>query len=132
MRYRYVVRRCPTGRQHFERLVAQALDDLPTEFQEKLDNVDVVIEGWPTPHQIRRAGRSPRDLVLGLYEGVPLIRRTHHYGLVPPDRIVIFRGPIEMVGRTDADIQRIVRKTVLHEIGHHFGLSDQRLKELGY
>lgn len=132
MGYRYVIRKHPMNRQRFEQLVAQALEALPTEFQEKLDNVDVVIEWWPTPDQIKRAGRRPQDLIFGLYEGVPLTHRTHHYGLVTPDRIIIFQGPIEMISQTDAEMRRTIRKTVLHEIGHHFGLSDQDLKELGY
>ena len=132
MRYEFAARQPATSRHRFERLVARALDELPAEFREKLDNVDVVIEWWPRPDQVRRTGRDPRDLVLGLYEGVPLTRRTRGYALVPPDRIVIFQGPIEMVGRTDVEIQGIVRRTVLHEIGHHFGLGDHELRELGY
>ena len=132
MRYRFVVRQPPTNRQRFEQLVARALDELPVEFREKLDNVDVIIEWWPTPDQVRRAGIKPNRLLFGLYEGVPLTRRSRSYALVPPDRIVIFQGPIEMMGRTDAEMQRIIGKTVLHEIGHHFGLADDELRDLGY
>jgi predicted Zn-dependent protease with MMP-like domain len=115
----------------FDHLVAQALDDLPPDIQQKLDNVDVVVEDWPDPATLRLAGvRHPTQL-LGFYHGVPRTRRTHSYGLVLPDKITIYRRPIEMRSRTTEDVRAAVRRVVKHEIAHHFGLDDNRLREIG-
>lgn len=120
------------SRQHFEELVAQALDSIPEHLWQVIDNVAVTVEEWPTRRQLDSVGLGPGHLLLGLYEGVPLTARTHHYGLVPPDRITIFRRPILMVCPPDDDaIRAQVRRTVLHEVAHHFGISDARLVELG-
>lgn len=118
-------------RSRFEGLVAQALDSLPSEFREKMQNVDLVIEDWPTREQLRRAGLPRGETLLGLYEGVPLTDRTSHYGLALPDKISIYQGPIEACCRTAGDVRRKVRQVVLHELGHHFGISEERLGELG-
>lgn len=115
----------------FEALVAQALDSLPPFFLNRLDNIDVTVEDWPTPADLESVGLGPRDLLFGLYQGVPLTQRTTNYGLVTPDRIVIYRGPIELTCRTDDEIRDQVRHTVIHEIAHFFGISDARLRELG-
>jgi predicted Zn-dependent protease with MMP-like domain len=119
------------NRSRFERLVGEALDSLPSEFQEKLENVDVVIRPWPTREELRRAGLSPRQTLFGLYEGVPLTKRTSRYGMVLPDRITIYQGPIEAYCRTAEEVRHKVRQVVMHEMGHHFGISDERLRELG-
>lgn len=114
----------------FERLVAEALDDLPQEFQERLNNVDVVIDDWADPATLKRAGlRHPMQL-LGFYHGVPQTKRSHRYGLVLPDKITIYRRPIEMRSRTREETQAIIRRVVRHEIAHHFGIDDDRLREL--
>jgi predicted Zn-dependent protease with MMP-like domain len=118
-------------RSRFERLVAQALDSLPSEFQEKMENVDLVIEDWPTPEELSRAGLPRGETLFGLYEGVPLTERTSRYGLVLPDKITLYQGPIEACCRTARDVRRKVRQVVLHELGHHFGISEERLGELG-
>ncbi len=118
-------------RSRFERLVAQALDSLPPEFGEKMQNVELVIEDWPTREQLRRAGLPRGGMLLGLYEGVPLTDRTSRYGLTLPDKITIFQKPIEACCRTEGDVRHKVRQVVLHELGHHFGISDERLRELG-
>ena len=111
--------------QAFEKLVAEALANLPTFFKEKLDNVDVVVEEWPSPDIAR--GR----LLLGLYQGVPKTARGRGYSLVLPDKITIFKGPIELVSRGSKEaIKNLVIDTVQHEIAHHFGISDARLREL--
>jgi predicted Zn-dependent protease with MMP-like domain len=90
------------------------------------------VEEWPTRRQIESTGVPRGSTLLGLYEGVPLTVRTSHYGLVPPDKITIFRGPILRHCPASEDaIRSQVRQTVLHEIAHHFGISDQRLIELG-
>jgi predicted Zn-dependent protease with MMP-like domain len=117
--------------QTFERLVAEALDDLPESIREKLDNVDVVIDDWPDPVTLQRAGvRHPTQL-LGFYHGVPHTKRGHGYGLVLPDKITIYRRPIEMRARTPEAARAIVRRVVRHEIAHHFGIDDDRLREIG-
>lgn len=122
--YRAVQGRFRPGRRHFERLVAEALDGLPEEFRRHLANVAVVIEEWPTEVTDGQAEESP---LLGLYRGTPLGERGSSYHLQAPDRITIFRGPILALGQTRADVVREVRDTVVHEIGHYFGLSDAEL-----
>jgi predicted Zn-dependent protease with MMP-like domain len=111
--------------------VAEALDSLPLEFQEKLDNEDVVISPWPTREEVRRMGLPPGGTLLGLYQGTPLTERTTSYGLVLPDKITIYQGPIEACCRGAEEVRRKVRQAVMHELGHHFGMSDERLRELG-
>jgi predicted Zn-dependent protease with MMP-like domain len=115
----------------FEKLVILALQKLPEVFKRSLENVDVVVEDEPTREQAGRVNASHRRMVLGLYQGVPLSRRNHLYGMVMPDKISIFKKNIERICRTDDDIIRIVTHTVQHELAHHFGISDQRLKDLG-
>ena len=111
--------------------MAEALQALPQEFQEQLDNIDVVVEGEPTIEQLVDAGLESGDNLLGLYEGVPLTERGANYGLVLPDKISIFQGPIEEAYRSDREIKAEVQRVVQHEIAHHFGLDDERLNELG-
>lgn len=118
-------------RERFERLVERAVDSLPEEFQERLENVDVVVEDWPSPEEIAYLGLKSRYELLGLYQGVPLTRRSHGYGLVPPDKVTIFQKPIEARYRDESRITREIGRVVRHEIAHHFGISDGRLKELG-
>jgi len=117
--------------QRFEELVVRAVDSLPDEFHERLENIDIVVADRPTPQQLATLRRKRGETLLGLYEGVPLTKRSRHYGLVPPDKITIFQQPIEAMCRTDARIIAEVRRVVLHEIAHHFGISDDRLRQLG-
>ena len=116
--------------EEFERLVAEALEELPAEFQKRLDNVDLVVAAEPTRVQRERAGIGPHQTLFGLYQGVPLTKRDRGYHLVLPDKITIFQRPMEAVCRTDEEIRNLVRKTVMHEIAHHFGIGDERLREL--
>jgi len=115
----------------FEWLVAQAIESLPEEFQERLENIDVVVADQPTREQLRVLGGRRGETLLGLYEGVPLTRRTHGYGMVIPDKVTIFQGPIEAMCKNDARIIAEVQRVVRHEIAHHFGISDDRLRQLG-
>jgi len=116
----------------FERLVAEAVDELPPFFQAKMDNVEVLVRKWPTRADLYDAGLEGGGLLLGLYHGVPLTERTGGYNLVPPDTITLFQGTIERVAGSDPEqIREQVRHTVIHEIAHHFGISDDRLRELG-
>jgi len=120
------------NRERFENLVTQAIDELPEEFREKLQNIDVVIEDLPSRSQLRRAKSRPGIVLLGLYEGVPLTRRDSHYGMVPPDKITIFQRNIEAkcTSSNEGDIRDEVQKIVRHEIAHHFGIGDARLKQI--
>ena len=117
-------------RERFEQLVAGAVDSLPEEFKAKLENIDVVAEDWPTFGQLARAGLRRGQTLLGLYEGVPLTKRGRHYGMVPPDKITIFQKPIEAKCGYNGDIIAEIRRVVRHEIAHHFGIGDARLKQL--
>ena len=116
-------------RRTFEYLVAKALDDIPEKLGRYVENVAVLVEDWPTPRQL--GGR--RGTMLGLYEGIDLTRRSPlSYGGVMPDRITIFRGPISSIANTEDELERMVTETVIHEVAHHFGISDARLHELGW
>ena len=118
-------------RERFEWFVVKAVEDLPEEFLTRLQNIDVVVEGYPTSSQVTRAGLRHGQTLLGLYEGVPQTRRGGHYGLVPPDKITIFQKPIEARCRNNTEIITEIQRIVKHEIAHHFGISDSRLKQLG-
>jgi predicted Zn-dependent protease with MMP-like domain len=117
-------------RERFEQLVAMAVDALPEEFLGRLENVDVVVEDHPTHAQLAEAKLRGGETLLGLYEGVPLTERTHYYGMVPPDKITIFQRPIEFRCRNDAEITAEIKSVVQHEIAHHFGIDDARLKQI--
>jgi predicted Zn-dependent protease with MMP-like domain len=107
----------------FEQAVRDALDALPEDLRGAMSNVAIVVDDESPPD-------SP---VLGLYQGVPLTRRGSFYSAVPPDKITIYRQPIERVAGTDpARLHEQVRRVVLHEIAHHFGISDERLLEIGH
>jgi len=117
-------------RGRFEWLVARAVDSLPEEFRTRLENIDVVVEDWPTHSQLAEVGLRYGQTLLGLYQGVPLTKRGRHYGLVPPDKITIFQKPIEAKCRDDAQITAEIQRVVRHEIAHHFGIGDARLRQL--
>ena len=117
-------------RERFEWLVAKAVQALPKEFIARLENIDVVVEDWPTVDQLARAGLRHGQTLLGLYEGVPLTKRGRGYGLVPPDKITIFKKPIEAKCRHDAEITAEIHRVVKHEIAHHFGIGDTRLEQI--
>jgi len=114
----------------FEALVARALDDLPLEFQRRLENVDVVVEDYPTSKQLGSTKLRGRTQLLGLYEGVPQTRRGRHYGMAVPDKITIFQKPIEAKARSDKEIEMEIQRVVRHEIAHHFGSSEETLRRL--
>lgn len=118
------------NQEEFAQLVTRAVEDLPQEFLTKLDNVDVVVEEYPTPARLRKSGLSRDETLLGLYEGVPQTERGSHYGMVLPDKITIFQKPIEANCRNSAELYAEVSRVLKHEIAHHFGISDERLREI--
>ncbi|MBI2025895.1 MAG: metallopeptidase family protein [Candidatus Levybacteria bacterium] len=111
----------------FKQLVSEALGSLPKEFAQKLNNVAVVVEDFPTTYQLKKSGLAPWALLFGLYEGVPQTKRGIYYSHIP-DKITIFKNSIEKVAKSKEEIKAQIRATVIHEIGHHFGLSDEQLK----
>ena len=117
-------------RERFEWLVARAVETLPEEFITRLENIDVVVEDYPTHSQLASVGLRRGQDLLGLYEGVPLTKRGAHYGLVPPDKITIFQKPIEAKCRYEAEIIAEIEKVVRHEIAHHFGIGEARLRQI--
>lgn len=117
-------------RREFERLVLKALEELPARFQDTLENLDIQVRWRPTQAELRRAGVR-RGTLFGLYLGVPLPRRGHGYSMTLPDTIVIYQQPHERYCRTEDEVVRQVRQTVLHEIGHYLGIDEDRLRELG-
>lgn len=114
----------------FEQLVVEALDSLPADFARHLDQVEVIVARRPSREQRRALGLKPWQSVYGMYHGVPLTERSSGM-FVMPDTIVIFQDALERDFRTEAALREQVRRTVLHEIAHAFGISDQRLRELG-
>ncbi len=101
-----------------------------SEFNTLQDNVDVVVDEYPALAQLRKSGLRRSETLLGLYEGVPQTRRGSHYGMVLPDKITIFQKPIEANCRSDAGLYDEVSRVLKHEIAHHFGISDARLREI--
>ena len=118
------------NREKFEWLVTQAVDSLPKEFRSRLENIDIVVQDKATPGQLAEVGMKRNESLLGLYEGVPLTRRSHSYGMVVPDKITIFQKSIEAICNNDTRVIAEVRRVVYHEIAHHFGVSDTRLEQL--
>ena len=117
-------------RERFEWLVAEAVDSLPDEFHTKLENIDVVVQDEPTPRQLVELRLKRGDTLLGLYQGVPLTKRSGHYGMVVPDKITIFQKPIETRCKNDTEVKAEIKRVVQHEIAHHFGIGDARLRQL--
>ena len=117
----------------FKALVAAALDDLPPEVGERLENVAVLVEARPDPDHLAELGYDPHESLLGLYEGINRLERGGGYHLVVPDRITLFWRPIlEEVASADPEkLRQEVRKTVVHEVAHHFGFDDAELERLG-
>jgi len=117
-------------KERFEWLVAEVVDSLPDEFRTKLENIDVVVQDEPTPGQLADIGLKRGETLLGLYQGVPLTKRSRHYGMVVPDKITIFQKPIEIRCKNDIEVKAEIKRVVQHEIAHHFGIGDARLRQL--
>ena len=115
----------------FEGLVERALDSLPPQIEAGLDNVAIIIQDWPSRQQMEDNEISDRAGLLGLYEGIPLVDRIG-YDMVAPDKITIFQKPIEALRLPPEETVEEIRKTVLHELAHHLGFSEDHLHDLGY
>lgn len=115
----------------FEQLVAEAIENLPQEIKDSLENIDIVVADEPTPEQLGYREMERGETLLGLYEGIPLPQRTYGYSGVMPDKITIFQKPIEKTSRSNSRLITEIQHVVKHEIAHHFGISDDRLEEMG-
>src|SRR3989344_3524272 len=113
----------------FEKLVNESIKAIPDRFLKKLENVEIVIEEQPTLEQAKKLRIRKDSFIFGLYDGVPQTKREY-YGQVLPDKITIFKKPIEEWAKSEKEIKEIVKNTVWHEIGHHFGLDEKRVREL--
>lgn len=117
-------------RREFERCVERALQSIPVPFQRYLENVAIIIEAWPSEDLLHSLDMASDDLLFGYYDGVPLTDPDWSDSMRLPDRIYIFKGPIEDVCDTRKDIEEEIRLTVVHEVGHHFGLDEEQLKHV--
>jgi len=119
------------GRERFRALVDEALSSIPAEFRDALQNIAIVIEQEPTRPQLEEAGvEDPDDTLLGLYEGTPLTERSWAHGNVLPDKITLFQRPIEDASESEDDVIVAIGETLIHEIGHYFGLSEEEIQQI--
>ncbi len=118
--------------QEFEAVIHEALEELPEEFSSKIENLDILIEDFPSP-DVQKNLRVSVNGLLGLYSGVPQkYRSPTYYGNVLPDRIVIYKKNLEAICHSREELKEQIQRTILHEIGHYFGINDKRLRELGF
>src|SRR5712692_1749633 len=120
------------SRRKFEALVERALASIPPEIRSRMDNVQVVVEAWPDGDHAAEVGLEPGETLFGLYEGVPLVERGIVTDPLLPNKITIFQEPLEEACESDTEIAEEIRRTVIHEVAHLFGIDDARLTELGY
>ncbi len=114
----------------FEKLVKKVLKKLPRKFKEKLENVAIVIEDEPRIETLKGLKLGANGRLLGLYQGVPLEDRTHYYAMVLPDKITLFKSNIEKSCNSEDEVYDKIVHTLEHEIAHHFGISDSRLRDI--
>ena len=117
-------------RTQFEQVVERALRGLPRVFKDKLANIAVVVEDWADDETLDEMGIEPPDTLYGLYRGVDLTQRDSNYGNVLPDTVTIYQGPIEEDCEDEAEMVEVIRDTVVHEIGHYFGLDDETMHRI--
>jgi predicted Zn-dependent protease with MMP-like domain len=117
-------------RNAFEHLVAEALASIPGHFRGAMKNIVIVVEDEPSADLLRDMGIEPPDTLLGLYQGTPLTERRWDYGNALPDRILIFQGPHERDAENEEDLVVAIGETLIHEIGHYFGLSEEEIEEI--
>jgi predicted Zn-dependent protease with MMP-like domain len=114
----------------FEKLLLKAVNNLPQEFQEKLDNVDIIVDDLPSARQTKKLRLRQGSDLLGLYEGVPQTVRGQSYNLVLPDKITLFQKSIESICNSDKEIEAEITSVLKHEIAHHFGIDDNTLRKI--
>ena len=117
-------------RKEFLELVNEALETIPEDFQRALKNIAIVVEDEPTPEQLESVEIEPPDTLLGLYEGTPLTERQWAHGNVLPDKITLFQLPIEDASADEDDLVVAIGETLIHEVGHYFGLSEEEIEEI--
>ena len=117
-------------RARFEQLVAEAIRTIPSRFRDELKNIAVIVEDDPPEELLDEMEIDPPDTLFGLYQGTPLTERSWDYGNALPDRIVLYQGPIEDASDTEDDVVVTVGETLIHEVGHYFGLSEDELEEI--
>lgn len=116
--------------QQFEKLISQAIDEMPQEYIHQLDNVAITYEDDPTPAQAHKLHLRGDTLLLGLYEGVPLPQRGAGYNLVLPDKITLFKNPIRAIAHDETSFYRQIKHTLWHEIAHFYGLGHDKIEEI--
>ncbi|MFZ1302015.1 MAG: metallopeptidase family protein [Candidatus Microsaccharimonas sp.] len=114
----------------FDKLVTKAMNELPQEYIEGLNNVAIVYADWPNEHQAKKSDLKNGSLLLGLYEGIPLTQRGGGYTFVLPDVITLFKVPIQMVSHSDEELFEQVKRTLWHEIAHYYGLNHNHIDAL--
>jgi predicted Zn-dependent protease with MMP-like domain len=114
----------------FRRLVDEALETIPPEFRDAMRNIAIVIERDPSPVQLADVGIEPPDTLFGLYEGTPLTERGWAEGGILPDKITLFQGPIEDASADEDELIVTIGETLIHEVGHFFGLSEEEIEEI--
>lgn len=113
-----------------EDIVEETVKNLPEEFAVQLENVGLIVEAWPTKEEFESIKAHPGSLLFGLYRGIPKTKRLSNYSALP-DKIIIYAGPILMISKDLEDAKKRIKQTVLHEIGHHFGMNDIELRKKG-
>jgi len=116
--------------QEFDQLISRAMDELPQEYIKGLNNVNVLYADWPDEYQAHKSGLREGNILLGLYEGIPLTQRGGNYTFVLPDKITLFKHSILMVVRTPEELFEQIKRTLWHEIAHYYGLNHHRIHEL--
>jgi predicted Zn-dependent protease with MMP-like domain len=114
----------------FERHVAEALASIPRRFRDAMQNIVIVVEDEPSPALLAEMEIEPPDTLLGLYQGTPLTERTWAYGNTLPDRVLIFQGPHERESEDEEDLVVCIGETLIHEIGHYFGMTEEQIEEI--
>jgi len=118
------------NRKKFEQLVAEALATIPRRFREAMSNLAIVVEDEPSRELLREMEIDPPDTLLGLYQGIPLTERRWDYGNALPDRILLFQGPLQRESEDEDDLVVAIGETLIHEVGHYFGLSEEEIEEI--
>jgi len=117
-------------RERFRQLVDEALQTIPVRFRDAMQNIAIVIEDEPSDEQLEEVEIEPPDTLLGLYQGIPLTERQWAHGNTLPDKITLFQGPIEDASEDEDDLVVAIGETLIHEVGHYFGLSEEEIEEI--